>query len=79
VDEQVVLPGHCVHDLAKILGSTTPRDPDLVPRIAAIAGIGAKRAEQYADALVALLEEPITSDPSFFSEQLDDELNLESG
>lgn len=76
VNEQVVLPGHCVQDLAKILGSTTARDPDLVPRIAAVAGIGAKRAEQYAGALVALMESTAAPDPMFFSDNLDEESSL---
>lgn len=73
VNEQVVLPGHCVQDLAKILGSTTAQDPDLVPRIAAVAGIGAKRAEQYAEALVALIESTTPPDPTFFPDTLDEE------
>jgi len=76
VNEQVVLPGHCVQDLAKILGSTTPRDPDLVPRIAAVAGIGAKRAEQYADVLVALMESTNAPDPMFFSDPHDEESSV---
>lgn len=76
VNEQVVLPGHCVQDLAKILGSTTSQDPNLVPRIAAVAGIGAKRAEQYAGALVALMESTTTPDPMFFSDTLDEESSL---
>jgi ribonuclease D len=73
VDEQVVLPGHCVHDLAAILATMAPRDPEIVPRIAAVAGIGAKRAEQYGDALAALLESSDPIDPSFLSDKLDEE------
>jgi len=73
VDEQVVLPGHCVHDLAAMLATMAPRDPDIVPRIAAISGIGAKRAEQYASVLAALLESPTTSDPTTFLDDKPDE------
>lgn len=73
VDEQVVLPGHCVHDLAAMLASMTPCDSDLRPRIAAIAGLGAKRAEKYGDAIAALLEAPSNNDPEFVEENLDHE------
>jgi len=73
VDEQVVLPGHCVHDLAAMLAKMAPADPDIVPLIAGIAGIGAKRAEQYAGALAALLEPPMTTDTSFLDDKPEDE------
>lgn len=72
VNEQVVLPGHCLHDLAALLQTqmqtTTPGDPDAVAKIASIAGIGAKRAEHYAPALVALVEAPTNTDETMFNQ-----------
>ncbi len=75
VDEQVVLPGHCVQELAAILVTMTPRDPEMMPRIATIAGIGAKRAEQYGSALAALLESEDTPEPSLESDEPEDEFS----
>lgn len=75
VDEQVVLPGHCVQELAAILATMTPRDPEIMPRIAAVAGIGAKRAEQYGSALAALLESTVTSESSLQSDEPEDEID----
>lgn len=48
VDEQVVLPGHCLQELA----SGGARDAEA---IAAIAGLGASRAARYAEALASLV------------------------
>jgi ribonuclease D len=50
VDEQVVLPGHCLQDLA---------DLDVPSRaaIAAVPGLGAFRVERDGDALLAALAE----------------------
>lgn len=73
VDEQVVLPGHCVHDLAAMMAKMAPRDPEIVAKIATIAGIGTKRAEQYGDALAALLESPAAVDPGFLEDKPDEE------
>lgn len=72
VDEQAVLPGHCVHDLAALLGSTTPDEPEIVPRIAAILGIGTKRAEQYAEDLAALLDSDSEEDVEQFEDEPSD-------
>lgn len=79
VDEQVVLPGHCVHDLAALLQNVTPQDPHIVAKIAAIAGMGAKRAEHYALDLVALLESPADPhvDAAFNQDNPDDEPALD--
>ncbi|MBK9265557.1 MAG: HRDC domain-containing protein [Polyangiaceae bacterium] len=73
VDEQVVLPGHCVHELAAILASTSARDSELATRIAAVSGIGAKRAEQYGSALVSLLDTQANAESAFMSDEHDDE------
>jgi ribonuclease D len=53
VDEQVVLPGHCLQDLADI------EEPTL-EAVAAVAGIGAFRVARDAAALVAALSAPVT-------------------
>jgi ribonuclease D len=50
VDEQVVLPGHCVHEIAD-LGAPT-RDA-----IASVDGFGKARAARYAETIAALLAE----------------------
>lgn len=75
VDEQVVLPGHCVHELAAILTTMTPRDPEIMLRIASVAGIGAKRAEQYGSAIAALIESAYTPDLPLQSDEPEDELS----
>ena len=46
VDEQVVLPGHCLQDIAD-------RVPTTQGELATIAGIGAIRVERYGDAILA--------------------------
>jgi ribonuclease D len=48
VDEQVVLPGHCLSDLVDLEDVT-------VDAIASVSGIGAMRIERYGEALEALL------------------------
>lgn len=50
VDEQVVLPGHCLQDLA------TLQSADLAA-IAAVPGLGAKRLARYGERVAALLAE----------------------
>jgi ribonuclease D len=72
VDEQVVLPGHCATELVSILMSSEPRDPQLPTRVAAIAGIGTKRAEHYAEALAGLLDAPAIADVSITADEDDD-------
>jgi len=52
VDEQVVLPGHCLQELADI------EEPSL-EAVAAVAGIGTFRVERYGEALVHALAVPI--------------------
>lgn len=49
VDEQVVLPGHCLQDLADLTD---------VERIPSVPGLGAFRVAAYGDALAAALREP---------------------
>lgn len=56
VDEQAILPGHCAQDLADVLLSASPGDATLLERIAAIPGLGARRAERYGAILASLLE-----------------------
>ena len=73
VNEQAILPGHCVHELAALLSSSTADDPDLVPRIAAILGSGSKRAEQYAENLASFLKNEHSADEAFEEEILEDE------
>jgi ribonuclease D len=51
VDEQVVLPGHCLQDLADVL------EPSL-GAIAAVPGIGAFRAARDGEAILAALADP---------------------
>jgi hypothetical protein len=41
-------------------------------RVAAIAGIGSKRAEQYAEALAGLLDAPAIADVSVTADEDDD-------
>ena len=55
VDEQVVLPGHCLQDIAD-------RAPTTLEDLATIGGIGAIRVERYGDAIIAAVRgnEPIT-------------------
>ncbi len=72
VDEQVVLPGHCATELVGILMASEPRDPQLSARVAAIAGIGSKRAEQYAEVLAGLLDAPASVDVSVSADADDD-------
>lgn len=48
VDEQVVLPGHCVQDIVEL-------DAPTAEAIAAVDGLGKARAERYASAIAALL------------------------
>jgi len=62
VDEQVVLPGHCAHDLASVLVSAAPLDPTTEAKIAAIQGLGKKRFRLYARAFVELLDTPKTAE-----------------
>jgi len=61
VDEQVILPGHCLQDLADV---TEPS----VEAIAKVPGLGAFRVARYGDALVRVLadelELPFPSPPS---------------
>lgn len=52
--EQVVLPGHVLADLVGVLVSAPADEGELRLRIAAVAGLGARRLERYGDALVAL-------------------------
>jgi ribonuclease D len=52
VDEQVVLPGHCLSDLVGI-------DPPDAAAIAAIRGMGEKRFARYGATLLALLERDV--------------------
>jgi ribonuclease D len=56
VDEQVVLPGHCLQGLADL------EEPSL-EAIAHVPGIGVFRAERDGPALVAVLTAPLTSTP----------------
>jgi ribonuclease D len=72
VDEQVVLPGHCAHDLAEILVATPARDPSLPRRIASIPGIGERRLARYAHLLAALAGEdnPDAAAPKSFTPAL---------
>jgi ribonuclease D len=51
VDEQVVLPGHCLQDLADI-------DAPSMASLSAVPGIGAFRVERDGYALLAVLQEP---------------------
>lgn len=69
VDEQVVLPGHCVEDVASILASASVADPDLASRIAAVSGLGAKRAERYSRVLAALLDASTNPGVEFDSDE----------
>lgn len=61
VDEQVILPGHCLHDLADVT------EPSL-DTIAKVPGLGAFRVARYGDALVRVLadelELPFPAPPS---------------
>lgn len=52
VDEQVVLPGHCLQDLADI------DDAPSLDRIAAVPGLGAFRAARDGEAILTALREP---------------------
>jgi len=54
VDEQVVLPGHCVQDIAS-------HPPDDLVELAAIPGIGARRVERDGAAILAALAPPVTT------------------
>ena len=54
VDEQAVLPGHCLQDLADI------EDPS-IEAVARVPGIGAFRVERDGTALVAALHAPVTA------------------
>lgn len=54
VDEQVVLPGHCLQDLADLDSATQES-------IAAVPGIGAFRVERDGPALASVLAGPITA------------------
>jgi ribonuclease D len=56
VDEQVVLPGHCLQDLA---GLEAPS----IDEIAAVPGIGAFRVERDGEALAAALKAPASAEP----------------
>jgi ribonuclease D len=55
-DEQAILPGHCAQDLADVLLSSSPGDPSILERIAAIPGMGARRVERYGAILASLVE-----------------------
>jgi ribonuclease D len=57
VDEQVVLPGHCLQDLLPLDGS----DP---AAIVAVRGLGSKRAARYAGEIAALLARPAADAPA---------------
>lgn len=52
VDEQVVLPGHCLQDLADL------EEPATIEAIAAVPGIGAFRVARDGEALLAVLQPP---------------------
>jgi ribonuclease D len=54
VDEQVVLPGHCLQDLADL-------DAPTLAAIAGVPGIGASRVERHGAELVAILTAPAAS------------------
>ncbi|MDB4945320.1 MAG: Ribonuclease [Labilithrix sp.] len=51
VDEQAILPGHCLQDLADV-------DPVTLEGVSRVPGLGRFRAERYGAALVAALTEP---------------------
>ncbi len=51
VDEQVVLPGHCVKDAAEVF-------PRSAAELAAIPGVGAFRVERYGEEILRALEGP---------------------
>ncbi len=55
VDEQVVLPGHCAQEVATLLIATKEGSAADPAQIAAIAGLGEKRAKLYAVRLATLL------------------------
>jgi ribonuclease D len=54
VDEQVILPGHCLQDLADL-------DEPTLDAVAAIPGIGAFRVARHGEALVAALRAPVVA------------------
>jgi ribonuclease D len=54
VDEQVVLPGHCLQDLADI-------DEPTLEAVAAVPGLGAFRVVRDGEALVATLRSPVAA------------------
>jgi ribonuclease D len=56
VDEQVVLPGHCLSDLVAL----DDIGPDAVARVP---GLGPKRAVRYGATLSALLAGPVEAAP----------------
>jgi ribonuclease D len=58
VDEQVVLPGHCLQDLADLPDGST------LDAIASVPGIGAFRLERDGIAIVAALAEPAETESS---------------
>ncbi|AKT41025.1 ribonuclease D [Chondromyces crocatus] len=53
VDEQVVLPGHCVQDLATLAVQGVPGEE----AVCQVRGLGARRLERYGATLVSLLAE----------------------
>lgn len=58
VNEQAVLPGHCADDVmeAIVANDAAPDATSLRAAIAAVPGLGERRAARYADALAALAE-----------------------
>lgn len=62
VDEQAVLPGHCVQDLVSVLSAFDPIDPaspDIHAAVARVPGFGARRMERYGRALIDLAAAPL--------------------
>jgi ribonuclease D len=57
VDEQVILPGHCLQDLADL------DDGASLEEVARIPGIGAFRVTRHGAALVAVLAKPVAASP----------------
>jgi ribonuclease D len=56
VDEQAILPGHCARAIAELCTDEAARGAGLRAAIAATPGMGARRAERYADAIAALVD-----------------------
>lgn len=57
VDEQVILPGHCLQDLADL-------DEPTLEAVAKVPGLGAFRVERHGEAFVAALSAPLTTEPA---------------